>query len=144
VTVTPRTDDDGVRLRTMVTRIHASILSIICVVFIVVATVGWQSASGVYKVLATQPLGYLGLYQAYLLMLMMSVASVIGASIMPSRLWNVLLMCAHLVPLSALVVGYGPIRDTESTNLVPVSLVIHLALMALEAFTLLRKPSKAP
>ena len=55
--------DAGARLRTTVTRIHAICLFVITVAATVGSTLGWKGR-GPLDVLASQPYGYVGLFQA--------------------------------------------------------------------------------
>ncbi len=61
-------DDPGSRLRTTVTRVHAICLFVITIATTTASTLGWQG-HGPLNVLASQPYGYVGLFQAYVLML---------------------------------------------------------------------------
>ncbi|WP_102142975.1 hypothetical protein [Mycobacterium hubeiense] len=133
-----RGDETGAELRRRIVRIHARIMFVITVVATAVATVGWQDR-GPYRVLADQPLGYMGLYQAYVLMFLIAVVAFIGAGRWPSRLWNASMLCAHLAPLSAILIGREVIAATDSERILYVSLAIHIPLICLETFALLWK-----
>src|SRR5262249_37091871 len=87
--------DAGTRLRTNVTRVHATCLFVITIAATVGSTLGWKGR-GPLSVLATQPYGYVGLFQAYFLMFLLALVCLIGATRWPSRLWNAALLVAHL------------------------------------------------
>lgn len=59
--------DPGWRLRTTVTRVHAALLFVITIAATAGSTLGWKDR-GPLNVLAAQPFGYVGLFQAYFLM----------------------------------------------------------------------------
>jgi len=102
--MTSITQDPGSGLRTAVTRIHATCLFVITIATTTASTIGWQG-HGPLRLLASQPLGYIGLYQAYLLMFLLAKVSLIGAMRWPSRLWNATLLAAHLAPASIIIIA---------------------------------------
>ena len=137
--MTSTTQDPGSGLRTAVTRIHAICLFIITIATMTASTIGWQG-HGPLRLLASQPLGYVGLYQAYLLMFLLALVAVIGATRWPSRLWNATLLAAHVGPLSIIVIANDVFVSTNSQSLAYlVALTIHIPLMLLEVFALLWK-----
>ena len=81
----------GSRLRTNVTRVHAIILFVITIAATTASTLGWNGR-GPLDVLASQPYGYVGLFQAYFLMFLLALVCLIGATRWPSRLWNAALL----------------------------------------------------
>jgi hypothetical protein len=130
----------GSRLRRTVARVHAAFLVVITIALVAIASAGWQG-SGLYSVLADQPLGYVGLYQAYLLMFLIAVISWIGAGRWGGRMWNVLLMCAELVPLSIIFIAGDVLDAAGQQPLAP--MIGHSVLASIEAFALLWNPSGA-
>jgi hypothetical protein len=131
--------DPGSGLRTTVTRVHAICLFVITIATTTASTIGWQG-HGPLDLLASQPLGYVGLYQAYFLMFLLALVSLIGATRWPSRLWNVTLLVAHLAPLSIIVIANDVFVSTGTTKMAyTVALLVHIPLMLLEVFALLWK-----
>src|SRR5436309_243413 len=137
--MTSITRDPGSGLRTAVTRIHASCLFIITIATTTASTIGWQG-HGPLRVLASQPFGYIGLYQAYLLMFLLALVSLIGATRWPSRMWNATLLAAHLAPVSIIIIAHNVFvaTNTESTTYLS-AFAIHVPLILLETFALLWK-----
>jgi len=127
----------GSGLRRAVARTHAALLWVITFASLVASTAGWQGA-GPLTVLADQPMGYVGLYQAYLLMFLIAVVSWIGAGRWGGRMWNVLLLCAELVPLSIIFIA-GDVFDALGQQ-PTVPMIGHAVLAAVEAFAVLWKP----
>jgi len=137
--MTSTTQEPGSALRTTVTRVHAICLFIITIATTTASTIGWQG-HGPLDLLARQPFGYVGLYQAYFLMFLIALVSLIGATRWPSRLWNATLLAAHLAPLSIIVIANDVFVSTNSrTTAYLVALTIHIPLVLLEAFALLWK-----
>jgi hypothetical protein len=137
--MTSTRQDPGSGLRTIVTRIHATCLFVITIATTTASTIGWQG-HGPLNLLASQPLGYVGLYQAYFLMFLLALVSLIGATRWPSRLWNATLLLAHVAPLSIIVIANDVFVSTDTRGMAyTVALVIHMPLMLLEVFALLWK-----
>jgi hypothetical protein len=144
VTTTSAQNDPGSRLRTNVTRVHAICLFVITIAATTGLTLGWKGR-GPLDVLARQPFGYVGLFQAYFLMFLLALVCLIGATRWPSRLWNAALLVAHLAPLSIIVIANDVFASTNSQRMAyTVALLVHVPLIALETFALLWKVWKAP
>jgi hypothetical protein len=134
----------GSRLRTNVTRVHAICLFVITIAATTGSTLGWKGR-GPLDVLASQPYGYVGLFQAYFLMFLLALVCLIGATRWPSRLWNAALLVAHLAPLSIIVIANDVFVSTNSQRMAyTVALVVHIPLILLETFALLWKAWKVP
>jgi hypothetical protein len=142
--MTSAQNDSGSRLRTNVTRVHAICLFVITIAATTGSTLGWKGR-GPLDVLASQPFGYVGLFQAYFLMFLLALVCLIGATRWPSRLWNAALLVAHLAPLSIIVIANDVFVSTNSQRMAyTVALLVHVPLIALETFALLWKAWKAP
>jgi hypothetical protein len=136
--------DSGSRLRTKVTRFHAICLFVITIAATTGSTLGWKGR-GPLNVLASQPFGFVGLFQAYFLMFLLALVCMIGATRRPSRLWNAALLVAHLAPLSIIVIANDVFVSTNSQRMAyTVALLVHVPLILLETFALLWKGWKAP
>jgi hypothetical protein len=142
--MTSAQNDSGSRLRTNVTRVHAICLFVITIAATTGSTLGWKGR-GPLDVLASQPFGYVGLFQAYFLMFLLALVCLIGATRWPSRLWNAALLVAHLAPLSIIVIANDVFVSTNSQRMAyTVALLVHVPLIALETFALLWKAWQAP
>jgi hypothetical protein len=131
--------DAGTRLRTNVTRVHATCLFAITIAATVGSTLGWKGR-GPLNVLATQPYGYVGLFQAYFLMFLLALVCLMGATRWPSRLWNAALLIAHLAPLFIIVIANDVFASTGSVRMAyAVALTVHIPFVLLETFALLWK-----
>jgi hypothetical protein len=142
--MTSSRNDSGSRLRTNVTRVHAICLFVITIAATTGSTLGWKGR-GPLDVLASQPYGYVGLFQAYFLMFLLALVCLIGATRWPSRLWNVVLLVAHLAPLAIIVIANDVFVSTNSQRMAyTVALLVHIPLILLETFALLWKVWKVP
>jgi hypothetical protein len=139
VTVTSPPNDSGSVLRTTVTRVHAICLFVVTIAATTGSTLGWKGR-GPLDVLASQPYGYVGLFQAYFLMFLLALVCLIGATRWPSRLWNAALLVAHLAPLSIIVIANDVFVSTNSQRMAyTVALLVHVPLILLETVALLWK-----
>lgn len=137
--MTTITVDRGARLRTNVTRFHAICLFIITIASTIASTLGWKGR-GPLDVLASQPFGYVGLFQAYFLMFLLALVCLIGATRWPSRLWNAALLVAHLAPLTIIMIANDVFVSANSQRMAYiVALTVHIPFMLLETFALLWK-----
>jgi hypothetical protein len=131
--------DSGAGLRTTVTRVHAICLFVITIAATTGSTLGWKGR-GPLNVLASQPFGYVGLFQAYFLMFLLALVCLIGATRWPSRLWNAALLVAHLAPLSVIVIANDVFVSANSQRMAyTIALLVHVPLILLETFALLWK-----
>jgi hypothetical protein len=127
-----------------VTRVHAGLLFAITIAATTASMLGWKGR-GPLDVLARQPYGYVGLFQAYFLMFLLALVCLIGATRWPSRLWNAALLVAHLGPVSIIVIANDVFVSTNSQHMAYVmALVVHVPLILLEAFALLWKAPLPP
>ena len=137
--MTTITVDRGARLRTNVTRFHAICLFIITIASTIASTLGWKGR-GPLDVLASQPFGYVGLFQAYFLMFLLALVCLIGATRWPSRLWNAALLVAHLAPLTIIMIANDVFVSANSRRMAYiVALTVHIPFILLETFALLWK-----
>jgi hypothetical protein len=135
--MTATTDDPASGLRTTVARIHAICLFIITIGATIGTTMGWQGY-GPFDLLASQPWGYIGLYQAYMLMFLLALVALIGTKRWPSRMWNAVLLAAHLAPVSIIVIANDVLVSTGTRGMAYlVALTVHIPLMSAEIFALL-------
>jgi hypothetical protein len=105
----------------------------------VASTLGWKGR-GPLDVLHSQPYGYVGLFQAYFLMFLLALVCLVGATRWPSRLWNGLLLVAHLAPLLIIVIANDVFVSTGGQRMAYiVALTVHIPLVLLETFALLWK-----
>jgi hypothetical protein len=128
--------DRGTRVSRIIVRFHASALLIIAPLALIVASLGWNGL-GPYGILAKQPLGYIGLYQAYLLMVLIALTAWIGSLRWDSRLWNALLMVAEMVPATIVLIATPVFIATGEQDMAHLALMIHLPMMTLEGVALL-------
>jgi hypothetical protein len=82
-------------------RIHGAILTLVALGSAVATTIGWMTGTGPFGFMQHNPLVWVGLIQAYLLMTIIAVLLVLGSDQPNARKCNVVGALAHCVPLIA-------------------------------------------
>ena len=130
--------DLGNRLARIIVRFHASALILIALLALTMASIGWHGG-GPFQILAAQPWGYIGLYQAYLLMVVIATISWVGSLRWGGRLWNALLLFAEMVPMSIILIAASVFAATGQQDKVLLGTMIHVPMITLEIVALLWK-----
>ena len=126
----------GDRYRRTFLRFHGTVLLLITVVSVIAATVGWRTGTGPWAVLRDDGLGYVGLYQAYLLMLVIGVVLWIGSTRPRPRVWDLVGLLAHVPPLTINIVARDTVIASAGTAIATVSITLHSTFIVLEAIAL--------
>jgi hypothetical protein len=134
-------DAGGDDLRKIITRVHASCMFVITVSGIVVSSLGRYRRVGPYRLLADQPWGYVGLFQAYSLMFLIFATLWICSAEGGRRRWNAIGLVAHLPPLVVNIISQDVFEATHTEHFSIIGFVIHGVFISLETFALLWKAS---
>jgi hypothetical protein len=70
-------------------RIHGTILTLVALGSAVATTIGWMTGTGLFGFMQRNPMVWVGLIQAYLLMTIIAVLLVLGSGQANARKWNV-------------------------------------------------------
>jgi hypothetical protein len=81
--------------------IHGTILTLVALGSAVGTTIGWSTGTGPFGFMRQNPMVWVGLIQAYLLMTIIAVLLVVGSRQANARKWNVVGALAHCPPLIA-------------------------------------------
>src|SRR5258708_36679545 len=81
--------------------IHGTILTLVALGSAVATTIGWMTGTGRFGFMQANPMVWVGLIQAYLLMTIIAVLLVLGSNQTDPRKWNVVGALAHCAPLIA-------------------------------------------
>ncbi len=129
--------------RRHILRWHACFLMILTPILTPILTVGAYAGlvkgAGPYGGLVDNPMAVAGLAQAYPLMGLVAVAMWMGSQGPAPRRFSLLAIAAHCVPLSALVMLWGPIMASSIAPAIPLSFLIHGGGIAAELVSLLRR-----
>lgn len=118
-------------------RIHGSVLVLLGSGLAVVSLYSQRTGWGVYGFLQEQPMGVVGLLQAYLLMVIIGIVLCIGAaSKCPSKVWNLIGLVAHFPPLLALALYGYLFLELGIGYIIGVSIAIHATWIIVELTSL--------
>jgi hypothetical protein len=130
-------------LRRWVLRIHGIVLAVTALTLAVATTVGKSTGEGQFAFLHDQPLVWVGLVQAYLLMTIIAVLLLLGADQPYTRKWNIVGALAHAVPLFAALTALSVFQSMDALELAEVAIGFHVFWLAVETLTALLPTSKS-
>ena len=112
-----------------VLRIHGSLLILATLALTTASGLGYLSGSGQFGMLHAEPIGYIGLFQAYLLMTTLGVALWLASTVVNTRPWHLIGILGHAAPLAANFLFW---RDIEHYGITHAGIAIHVSMIALE------------
>ncbi len=115
-------------------RIHGVILTIVALGSAVATTIGWRTGIGPFGFMRQNPMVWIGLIQAYLLMTIIAVLLVIGSREANPKKWNVVGALAHCPPLIAALSSLAVFESMGALRLVRVAITFHFVWFFLETF----------
>ncbi|ULQ58308.1 hypothetical protein KJS94_08885 [Flavihumibacter rivuli] len=130
--------------------IHRNYILLVHGIFLLLVTtantfqslVGLSSGKGIFGFLNALPIAEVGLFQAYLLMMLIGIVLLLNMRSEHSWKYDLIGAVAHLIPLLALVFFYSEIRKTMGADIIKASCFIHLPWITIElitAFVLFRR-----
>jgi aspartate racemase len=141
---TPRPTSSIATFRRRLLRVHGAILILVALGSAVATTIGWMTGSGLFGFMQRNPLVWVGLIQAYLLMTIIAVLLVIGSREANPRKWNVVGALAHCPPLIAALSSLQVFASMGALGIVRVAITFHAVWFSLEAFAALFPNPKDP
>ena len=125
-----------------VLRIHGSLLIAATLALTMSGGLGYLSGSGQFGILQAEPIGYIGLFQAYLLMMTVGIALWVGSTMANTRPWHLIGILGHAAPLAANLLFW---HDIERYGITHAGILIHVTMIALEGVGMvLSRFSSAP
>ena len=118
-------------------RTHGTILTLVALSSAVATTFGRITGTGLFGFMQRNPMVWVGLIQAYLLMIIIAVLLVLGSAQANSRKWNVVGALAHCPPLIAALSSLDVFRSMGALGIVRVSIAFHILWFCLETFAAL-------
>ena len=118
-------------------RIHGAILTVVALGSAVATTIGWMTGTGPFGFMQHNPMVWVGLIQAYLLMAIIAVLLVLGAGQPNARKWNVVGALAHCAPLIAALSSLDVFESMGALAIVEVAIAFHLVWLCLETIAAL-------
>jgi hypothetical protein len=121
------------RFRRRLLRIHGAILTLVALASALATTFGWMTGAGSFGFMQKNPLVWVGLIQAYLLMTIIAVLLIISSRDANPRKWNVVGALAHCPPLIAALSSLQVFDSMGALGLVRVAIAFHFVWFSLEA-----------
>src|SRR3977135_3184222 len=118
-------------------RIHGTMLTLVALSSAVATTIGWRTGTGLFGFMQQNPMVWVGLIQAYLLMTIIAILLVLGSNQRNSRKWNVVGALAHCPPLIAALSSLDVFDAMGALGIVRVSIAFHILWLCLETFAAL-------
>jgi hypothetical protein len=118
-------------------RIHGTILTLVALGSAVATTIGWMTGTGIFGFMRQNPMVWVGLIQAYLLMTVIAVLLVLGSGEANVRKWNVVGALAHGAPLIAALSSLDVFESMGALGTVRVAITFHIVWLCLETFAAL-------
>jgi hypothetical protein len=132
------------RLRRRLLQIHGTILMLVALGSAVATTVGWQTGAGLFGFMQQNPMVWVGLIQAYLLMTIIAVLLVLGSRQANARKWNVVGALAHCPPLIAALSSLDVFESMGALGIVRVAIAFHFLWLGLETIAALYPDAPVP
>jgi hypothetical protein len=118
-------------------RIHGTILLLVALGSAVATTIGRLTGSGLFGFMQQNPMVWVGLIQAYLLMAIIAVLLLLGSDQANARKWNVVGALAHCPPLIAALSSLDVFESMGALGIVRVAIAFHVVWLCLEGFAAL-------
>jgi hypothetical protein len=118
-------------------RIHGAVLTVVALGSAVATTIGWITGTGPFGFMHQNPMVWVGLIQAYLLMTIIAVLLIIGSRQANARKWNVVGALAHCPPLIAALSSLNVFESMGALGVVRVAIAFHVVWLCLETFAAL-------
>ena len=118
-------------------RIHGTILTLVALGSAVATTIGWMTGTGLFGFMHQNPMVWVGLIQAYLLMTIIAVLLVLGSGQANVRKWNVVGALAHCAPLIAALSSLDVFESMGALRIVRVAITFHIVWLCLETIAAL-------
>jgi hypothetical protein len=93
-----------------------------------------MTGTGLFGFMQQNPMVWVGLIQAYLLMAIIAVLLVLGSGQANVRKWNVVGALAHCAPLIAALGSLAVFESMGAFGLVRIAIAFHLVWLCLETF----------
>jgi hypothetical protein len=134
---TPQPTSSIARFQRWLLRIHGTILALVALGSAFATTVGWMTGTGLFGFMRQNPMVWVGLIQAYLLMTIIAVLLVLGSGQANPRKWNVVGALAHCPPLIAALSSLDVFASMGALAMVRVAIAFHFVWLCLETFAAL-------
>lgn len=125
-----------------VLKIHGIFILIVTAINTITSLIGLKTGQGVFAFIQHIPMAEVGLFQAYLLMLLIGIVLLLNVKSEHSWRYDIVGVLAHLIPLSALLMFQDVVKQEMGLKIFFASALIHIPWIVIEtiaAFTQYRK-----
>jgi hypothetical protein len=129
--------------RNNVLLIHGLFLLIVTSVNTIASLVGLQTGEGMFAFIKTMPLAEVGLFQAYLLMMLTGLILLMNTRSEHSWKYDIVGVLAHLIPLAALFLFQDVVKEIMGVKIFIASSLIHIPWIIIESITAFVQYKKA-
>lgn len=133
----PQSNPSIATFRRRLLRVHGVVLALVALGSAVATTIGWKTGIGLFGFMHQNPMVWVGLIQAYLLMTIIAVLLVIGSHQENPRKWNVVGALAHCAPLIAALSSLNVFESMGALRMVRFAIAFHVVWFGLESFAAL-------
>jgi hypothetical protein len=137
ILATPPSPSGIATFRRGLLRIHGTILALVALGAAVATTTARITGTGPFGFLQQNPMAWVGLIQAYLLMTIIAVLLVLGSGQANARKWDVVGALAHCAPLIAALSSLHVFASMGALGIVWVSITFHMVFFCLETIAAL-------
>jgi hypothetical protein len=116
---------------------HGTILTLVALGSAAATTMGWMIGIGPFGFMQQKPLVWVGLIQAYLLMTIIAVLLILGASQANTKKWHIVGALAHGPPLLAAFSSLDLFASMGVLGVVWIPITFHMVFLTLETFAAL-------
>jgi hypothetical protein len=120
--------------RRVLLRVHGTLLTFVALLSATATTLGRVSGTGPFGFIRQDPMVWVGLMQAYLLMAIIAVLLVLGSFETSTRKWHVVGALAHVPPLVVALTSLAVFRALGAGDLIWIPIAFHLTFLVLESF----------
>jgi len=118
--------------RNRILLIHGIFLIIVTAINTVASLIGLKTGDGVFGFIKNVPMAEVGLFQAYLLMLLIGIVLLMNVRSEHSWKYDILGLLAHLIPLSALFLFQDVVKEVMGMKIFIASAFIHIPWIVIE------------
>lgn len=115
--------------------IHGIFLLIVTGMNTIVSVIGLKTGEGLFSFIKNIPMAEVGLFQAYLLMLLIGIVLLMNVKSERSWRYDVVGVLAHLIPLSALLLFQDVVKEIMGMRIFIASALIHIPWIIIESIT---------
>lgn len=118
-----------------VLKIHGIFLLIVTLINTILSIIGLKTGLGPFAFNKEIPMAEVGLFQAYLLMLLIGIVLILNIKSKHSWKYDMLGAIAHLIPLAALLLFQDTVKEVMGLKIFIASALIHIPWIIIESIT---------